>query len=209
MHPNPSIYQVPQDLHIHTIFSKYDSAVVPEQRLELIAALGHAERIGISDHFESLEKDDYPVYVDSVRSYGFLVGTEVDGWRSADHAASLEFDYYLYHCYDTDRDYRGVEKLLATGKPVIISHPHAMDTDLNRVPPEAMVEINNRYIWKCDWRSYYTPFVDRFQYVISSDAHQPGWLGQNMARYVARELGIQETIFKNAAQLSTRSVPAE
>jgi hypothetical protein len=30
--------------------------------------------------------------------------------------------------------------------------------------------------------------------VISSDAHQPNWLNQTLARYVARELEIQETL---------------
>jgi len=33
-----------------------------------------------------------------------------------------------------------------------------------------------------------------FSFVIDSDAHQPHWLNQNIARYVARELEITETL---------------
>jgi len=38
------------------------------------------------------------------------------------------------------------------------------------------------------------PFTKRFRFVISSDAHQPHWLNQNVARYVAAELGVSETV---------------
>ena len=33
---------LPQDLHIHTTFSRHDSAVVPEQTLQLVAAIAAA-----------------------------------------------------------------------------------------------------------------------------------------------------------------------
>lgn len=50
---------------MHTVFSSGDGAIVPQQTLELIAAMKHAEIIGISDHldyitgsvFEISEKD--------------------------------------------------------------------------------------------------------------------------------------------------------
>jgi hypothetical protein len=77
---------------------------------------------------------------------------------------------------------------------VIVAHPNALNTNLDRVPPECLVEINNRYIWRCDWRSYYGPFVDRFEFVMSSDAHQPNWLNQTVARYVATQLGVREKL---------------
>jgi hypothetical protein len=100
----------------------------------------------------------------------------------------------VYHCYDRDADYRGLERLLATGKPVIVAHPHMLDTNLERVPEQCLVEINNRYIWRCDWRDYYGPFRERFRFVISSDAHQPNWLNQTVAAYVAKQLGLQEQL---------------
>lgn len=67
-------------------------------------------------------------------------------------------------------------------------------TDLTRVPPECLVEINNRYIWRTDWRAFYGPFVDRFDFVLSSDAHQPNWLSQSVARHAAAELGVRERL---------------
>jgi hypothetical protein len=60
-----------------------------------------------------------------------------------------------------------------------------------RVPPECLVEINNRYVWRGDWRRFYGPCRARFRFVISSDAHQPQWLSQTVARYVAADLGLQ------------------
>jgi histidinol phosphatase-like PHP family hydrolase len=54
------------------------------------------------------------------------------------------------------------------------------------------MEINNRYVWHTDWRSYYAPFRDRFRFVIGSDAHQPNWLGQAVARHAAAVLDIHE-----------------
>jgi hypothetical protein len=182
----------PQDLHIHTTFSKYDSAVVAEQTPELVARVGHARVLGISDHFEHIADADYADYVARIRALQMLVGTEVDGAASVAFAASLSFDYYIYHCRDREVDYRGAERLLATGRPVIIAHPNALQTDLYRVPEACLIELNNRYIWRCDWQAFYAPHKDRFRFVISSDAHQPNWLSQAVARNAAVELGIRE-----------------
>lgn len=186
----------PQDLHIHTVYSKHDSSVVPAQRLELVARVKHAEIMGISDHFEHFADNEYDRYVQDVSAHGFLVGTEVDGAQSVDFAASLTFDYYIYHCRDRLDDYRGADRLLATGRPVIIAHPNALDTDLNRVPPECLVELNNRYVWHVDWVNFYGPHKERFEFVISSDAHQPQWLGQSVARRAAMDLGLQEKLLE-------------
>jgi len=158
----------------------------------LVARIAHAHVIGISDHFEHFADKAYDQYVERIRSLDMLVGTEVDGAGSVDFATSLAFDYYIYHCRDIVADYRGVERLLATGRPVIIAHPNALGTDLERVPQTCLVEINNRYIWRCDWAAFYGPYRNKFRFVISSDAHQPNWLGQSVARRVATELGIQE-----------------
>jgi len=49
-------------------------------------------------------------------------------------------------------------------------------------------------VWQNDWRAKLGPYIRRFRFVINSDAHQPHWLNQSVARYVARELGIQETL---------------
>lgn len=190
-------FRLPQDLHIHTTYSQYDGSIVPEQSAELIARVRHAEIIGISDHFEHYADDLYDDYVRDLRALNLLVGTEVDGAGSVDFAANLRFDYYIYHCYDRDADYRAVEKLLATGSPVIIAHPNALNTDLNRVSPACLVEINNRYVWRCDWMQFYGPHRERFRFVINSDAHQPLWLGQSVARRAAAELGVLETLITN------------
>jgi hypothetical protein len=183
----------PQDLHIHTTFSNLDSSVVPEQTPELVARVRHAQVVGISDHFEHFADGAYDAYVERIGGLGLLIGTEVDGADSVDFAAKLDFRYYIYHCRDREADYVGAERLLATGHPVIIAHPHALGTNLDRVSEACLVEINNRYIWRCDWNAYYGPHVDRFRYVISSDAHQPNWLSQSVARRAAAELGIRET----------------
>ena len=190
--PEFSNLPYPQDLHIHTVFSGQDNSVVPEQTPELVAWIAHAQVIGISDHFEQFADKAYDEYVERIRSLDMLVGTEVDGAASVDFATSLAFDYYIYHCRNIVADYRGIERLLATGRPVIIAHPNALETDLDRVPDVCLVEINNRYIWRCNWRVFYGPHLDRFRFVISSDAHQPHWLSQSVARRVAAELGIQE-----------------
>ena len=182
----------PQDLHIHTTFSNRDSSVVPEQTPELVAWTAHAQIMGISDHFEHFADAAYDEYVERIRSLNMLVGTEVDGAASVDFAASLAFDYYIYHCRNIAADYRGIERLLSTGRPVIIAHPNALGTNLDRLPEACLIEINNRYVWHCKWRTFYGPHVDRFEFVISSDAHQPHWLNQRVARRVAADLGIHE-----------------
>lgn len=182
-----------QDLHIHTIFSKHDGAVVPEQNPELISKLKHAEIIGISDHFEDL-MDNFDEYEKTIKSYGFKVGTEVDGSRSAKAASLLNFDYYIYHCRNKESEYKALDILLSTGKPVIIAHPNYLETNLNKVPKSCIIEISNRYVYKYNWRVELMPFITKFEFVISSDAHQPNWLNQHVARYVANELGIKEKI---------------
>jgi len=187
-------YQVPQDLHIHTIFSTGDTAVVPQQTVELIAEIQHARIIGISDHFDYLLGDPYEKYVKALQLYGFKIGTEVDGADWVKDASSLSFDYYVYHCYNYQRDYKAIDQLLETGKPVIIAHPYALETNLDKVPPECYIEINNRYIWKYDWKSILRKHIEHFRFVFSSDAHQPNWLNQNIARHVASKLNIVESI---------------
>lgn len=186
--------QLKQDLHIHTIFSTGDGAVVPQQTIELIASMKHAEITGISDHFDYLTGLVFASYESNVRKYGFRVGTEVNGHIWVNEAIQYPVDYYIYHCYDTTEDYRGVEKLLSTGKPVIIAHPQALETNLNKVPPQALIEINNRYSFRFDWRTYYTPFLKQFRFILGSDAHQPHWLNHVVASYVARELGVENTL---------------
>jgi hypothetical protein len=61
------------------------------------------------------------------------------------------------------------------------------------VPPQCLIEINNRYVWRSNWETL-RPFTALFSFVINSDAHQPHWLNQNVARYIAGELGIDETL---------------
>lgn len=190
---NKADCRVPQDLHIHTIFSHLDSAVSEQQTPELISRIAHAKVIGISDHFEHFY-ERFEEYQTNLKQYGFHVGTEVDGSEYTQEAAQLDFEYYIYHCRDYRSEYRGIEKLLATGKPVIIAHPMVLETNLKKVPPECYIEINNRYVWKNDWRKRLAPFVGRFHFVIDSDAHQPNWLNQNVARYVARELDVEESL---------------
>ena len=189
-----------QDLHIHTVFSTGDGAIVAEQTVDLIAAVNHAETMGISDHFEYIYGDDFDSYSTTVLSHGLKLGTEVMGGEDAAAATEYPFEYYIYHCPDDKIHYSGFEKLLATGKPVIIAHPIVMGTDLNKIPTDCLVEINNRYIWRNDWRTLLTPYVDKFRFVLSSDAHQPNWLNQNIARYVATELGVAETLLTRAAR---------
>jgi histidinol phosphatase-like PHP family hydrolase len=197
---------LPQDLHIHTTFSRNDSAVVPEQTVQLVAAVGHARIVGISDHFESVAAD-FSTYADSVRSYGLLVGTEVNGADWVREAEAVEAQYYVYHCRDRKADYRGAERLLGTGKAVIIAHPLILETDLRRVPPACLIEINNRYVWRSNWQDL-RPFTASFSFVIGSDAHQPHWLNQNVARYVAGELNIPETLLFSEISESGSHQPA-
>ena len=186
-------YRVPQDLHIHTTFSHLDSAVVKEQTPELIAHVRHADSIGISDHFEHFY-DQYEFYVETLTKYGFHVGTEIDGSDYVKEASLFDFEYYIYHCRNFPSEYTGIETLLATGKPVIIAHPMVLETDLNKIPRGCYIEINNRYVWRNNWNKFLAPYTDEFNFVIGSDAHQPAWLNQNVARYVAGELGIVESI---------------
>lgn len=181
-----------QDLHIHTTYSENDKAIDPLQTIELIAKIKHAQVVGISDHFENLTNGSFETYAKTVVDHGLKLGVEVDGHLWTKEAAEYDVDYYIAHCRDSEADYRGLEYLLQTGKPVIVAHPNAFPTDLNRVPPECLIEINNRYVWRDDWLSFYTPHINRFKFVISSDAHQPNWLGQAVAQYAAKELGIKE-----------------
>ena len=181
-----------QDLHIHTTYSTGDSAVVPEQTVALVAAIKHAEVVGISDHFECLVNGSFEAYKKEIRQFGMKVGVEVDGHPWVDDATNYDVDYYIVHCRDEKADYRSLDKLIATGKPVIIAHPNVFQTDLKRVPPECLIEINNRYVWRNDWQQYYGPFKNQFEFIIGSDAHQPNWLAQSVARYVAAQLGIKE-----------------
>ncbi len=185
--------QVPQDLHIHTIYSQYDSAVVDEQTPELIARVHHARILGISDHFEHFT-DRFDEYKKRLQQLNLHAGTEVDGAAYVGEAIQLDFEYYIYHCRNQRSEYDAIDKLLATGKPVIIAHPMALDTDLGKIPPECYIELNNRYIWRDDWKRKIGPYAQSFRFLIGSDAHQPLWLNQNVARYVASQLGIEETL---------------
>ena len=181
-----------QDLHIHTTYSTSDNSVVPEQTIALVATVKHAIIAGISDHFECLLDGYFESYEKEIRQFGLKVGVEVDGHPWVDEATTYNVDYFIYHCRDQNADYFSLDKLLATGKPVIVAHPNAFQTDLNRIPTECLIEINNRYIWRTDWKKYYGPFTKRFKYIISSDAHQPNWLAQAVAHHAAEQLNIEE-----------------
>jgi len=181
-----------QDLHIHTVFSNTDPAIVPQQTIEFIAGINHARVTGISDHIECIEPVDFEKYKLEIQKFNLRTGIEVDGHRSIDKAIELDPEYYIYHCYNETASYKGTDRLLATGKPVIIAHPFIMKTNLMKVPVECYVEINNRYAWRTDWKNEYNPYLDRFRFVFSSDAHQPNWLNQTIARYIAGQLGIEE-----------------
>ena len=185
---------VPQDLHIHTTFSSTDTALVPEQTMELIARFRHAERTGVSDHLDCLKGGDFDGYARRLRALDLYVGLEISGMPWVKAAMGLNVDYYIYHCRDESRDYAGAELLLSTDKPVIIAHPNALGTDLNRLPAECLVEINNRYVWRGGLWTAVAAFRDRFRFVIGSDAHQPNWLNHTIARQVVRELGLEETL---------------
>jgi len=182
----------PQDLHIHTTYSANDSYVLPLQTVALVTAVRHARILGISDHFENLVSGMFETYEAEIRQAGLKLGVEVDGHSWVTEATNYDVDYFIVHCRDNDADYKSLEQLLGTGKPVIIAHPNAFATNLNRVPTTCLIEINNRYVWHNDWYSYYRPYIDRFNFVIGSDAHQPHWLGQSVARHAASQLGITE-----------------
>jgi len=191
--PDAGPPRVPQDLHVHTVFSRGDGSVVPEQTVELVARLAHARVIGISDHLEHVA-GRFAEYARAVRAPDLRLGREVNGAEGVGAARERPVEYYVYHCRDRAEDYRGAELLAATGRPVIIAHPQALQTDLDRVSPACLVEINNRYAWREQgWRAL-APYVPRFRFVIGSDAHQPHWLNQTAARWIARELGVRETL---------------
>ncbi len=186
--------RVPQDLHVHTVFSAGDTAISPQQTMDTVARFRPAEVQGVSDHLDFLVDGAFERYRSEALAHGLHVGVEVDGADWIEAAEQVEVEYYIMHCYDDAASYRGAERLLATGRPVIIAHPLVLGTDLSRVPGECLVEINNRYVWRGDWRSGYAPYLDRFDFVIGSDAHQPNWLNQNIARWVALELGVEEKL---------------
>lgn len=195
--PNSPVVPVPplpQDLHIHTVFSHEDSAVAPEQTLGLIKEVAHGEVLGISDHLECLDAaKTLDTYCCLVKNHGFRLGIEVDGAKWVNLALAVPVEYYVYHCHDEDDSYRGADRLLETGRPLIIAHPQHLGTNLSMLPRECCIEINNRYVWRHDYRKNLTPYLDRFSFVINSDAHQPNWLNQTIARRVAAELGVLET----------------
>jgi histidinol phosphatase-like PHP family hydrolase len=190
------IQQVPQDLHMHTVYSTGDSSVASQQTVELIASVAHARILGISDHFDFVFGERFEEYAASLRGYGLKVGTEVDGSEWVSDALLVNADYYVYHCRDSHREYRGAERLAESGKPVIIAHPFMMRTNVRKVSEMCYVEINNRYIWRSNWHRELEPLAadPNYRFVISSDAHQPNWLNQNVARYAAGEMGIEETL---------------
>ena len=186
-------HRIIQDLHVHSVYSTGDSSVEPQMTPALIASMNHADIRGISDHFEYLKGPVFDSYRSEVHSYGFYCGCEVNDSSDALEAVRYPFDYYIYHCRDKASEYKGAENLLATGRPVIISHPIAIGADLNKVPTNCLIEVNNRYIWKADdFVSYYTPHLKRFRFVIGSDAHKPNWLNQICARKATEKLGIKE-----------------
>ena len=137
---------LPQDLHIHTTYSASDNSVLPEQTVALVAAVKHAAIVGISDHFENLVNGLFDAYAKEVRRFGLKVGIEVDGHLWVREAVTYEGDYYILHCRDQDADYLALETLLGTEKPVIVAHSNAYPTNLDRVPPDCLIEINNRYV---------------------------------------------------------------
>jgi len=185
---------VPQDLHVHTTFSFGDGAVVAEQTVALVAEVRHARVLGISDHLEFVHGPRFEEYERTVRKHGLRLGVEVNGGDWLAEALDIEVDYYIAHCFDRDGDYRALQRLVDTGKPVIVAHPLFIGTDLSRVPRACFLEINNRYVWRSDWRAGFAGHTGRFRFVIGSDAHQPSWLGQSVARRVAAEIGVRETI---------------
>ena len=185
---------LPQDLHIHTVFSTGDSAVMPQQTPEFVASVNHAQVRGISDHIEYIDETIFPSYEKRLRSLGFHVGMEIVQYEDVEYSLELPLEYRVIHCYNEDRYYKAAERMVETGVPLIIAHPMAVDTNLSKVPTGAYIEISNRYVWRKDWASFFPPHQDRFQFVFSSDAHQPHWLNQVIARQVGETLGIQESI---------------
>ena len=160
----------------------------------LIKSVRHASIEGISDHFEYLvDNDIYRQYDAEVRSAGFRVGMEVNGHALVTGAVKKNNDYFVYHC-SKPQDYKALELLVDTGKPVIIAHPLIMGTVIDKIPPECYIEVNNRYVCRSNWREGFYKYVNTREFIIRSDAHQANWLNQNVARFVCQELGIRETI---------------
>src|SRR4030043_298865 len=60
----------------------------------MVSKINHAKIIGISDHFEYIGEANYIKYRESVTSFRFKLGTEVDGHKWVDLALSYDFDYY-------------------------------------------------------------------------------------------------------------------
>jgi hypothetical protein len=184
----------PQDLHLHTTFSgPQDPAVVPQQTPALIAAVRHARILGCSDHLDAVF-DRFDAYAEAVRGHGLRLGIEVPGADWVERALSLPVEYFVYECRDREEDYRGAAALLASRKPVIIAHPELLGTNPDRLPRGCLIEVNNKYVWQHDGEALLAACIGRFDFVISSDAHQPHWLNQNVARAVAARLGIRETL---------------
>jgi hypothetical protein len=98
--------------------------VVPEQTVQLVARIAHARVLGISDHLEYVG-DAFEQYAREVRAHRLKLGLEVNGADWVEAALALPVDYYLYHCRDRAEDYRGAERLAASGRPAIIAHPNA------------------------------------------------------------------------------------
>jgi histidinol phosphatase-like PHP family hydrolase len=161
----------------------------------MVAFAKHSKIIGISDHFEMFMPGRWMDYKSEVQKYGFLLGTEINGHQSVGEALKYDFEYYVYHCWGHEpNDYVALLTLQKSGKPVVVAHPYATGTDLNKISEGSIVEINNRYVWRYNWREFLVPFVNKFRWVLSSDAHQPNWLNQQIAVKVAEELKIKETI---------------
>jgi hypothetical protein len=45
--------------------------------------------------------------------------------------------------------YPSLDRPVWTGETVIVAHPSALGTNLDRAPPERLVAINESYIWRC------------------------------------------------------------
>jgi len=183
-----SLQRVPQDLHIHTTFSKGDGAVVPEMTVELVAQIGHARVLGISDHLEYVG-GEFEAYARTVRSFGLKLGLEINGAEWVEEAERLPVDYYVYHCRDRREDYLGAGRLAASGRPVIIAHPHVLETDLSKVPPECLIEINNRYAWRDHGYRALAAFAGRtvvLELVVDSEgSHYYDWAHWGLPRLEA------------------------
>jgi hypothetical protein len=82
---------LPQDLHVHTVFSKGDSSGAPEQTVTLISPVAHARILGLSDHTDGIV-DSFTAYGKEARRHGLRLGTEVDGseWVAAARALPVE-----------------------------------------------------------------------------------------------------------------------